>query len=92
MKHFDRTMENAESDYAAWRDANPKSFVVNEKSGEWVLHVASCSHLQQFSAFEAKLVDNPKSCSDNLVELQEHASKHNKALRRCRRRSCAPPL
>jgi hypothetical protein len=62
MKHFDRTVENAESEYAAWRDANPRSFVVNEKPGEWMLHFANCSHLQQFKAFDAKLVESPKTC------------------------------
>jgi len=89
MKHFDRTLENAESEYAIWRDSNPRGLVVNEKLGEWMLHFASCSHLQQFKAFDAKLVESPKTCSDNLAELQEWADRKGEVLLRCR--SCAPP-
>lgn len=89
MKRFDRTIENAENDYASWRDANPQSFVVNEKVNEWMLHIAKCTHLLQFSAFEAKLVDTPKACSDKLAELRKWASDQNKVLRVCK--SCAPP-
>src|SRR5262249_10269122 len=68
MERFDQTLMNAENHYAVWREANPEGLAVNEASGDWMLHVASCSHLDQFSAFKADLLKNPKSCSDNLAE------------------------
>jgi hypothetical protein len=88
MKRFDQTLIDAENLYAAWREANPEGFVLNEGAGDWMLHFASCSHLDQFSAFKADLLKNPKSCSGTLSELEEHASRNGKQLRKCS--SCAP--
>ena len=69
MERFDQTLMNAENHYAVWREANPEGLAVNEASGDWMLHVASCSHLDQFSAFKADFLKKPKSRYDEETEL-----------------------
>ena len=89
MKRFDQSLANAEADYSAWRESNTNGFILNETPGEWLLHRASCSHLQQFAAFEAELVSTPKSCSTDIAELYLYARQQGEQLRRCS--SCSPP-
>lgn len=88
MKRFSRNVKDAETRYATWREANPEGFVINEKSDGWMLHTASCSHLNPLRAVDTTLMETPKSCSSDVSDLQQYSESQDQILRKCRQ--CDP--
>jgi len=75
--------DHGQQQYEAWRAQNPRSFVVSCKRGEWMLHRAGCSHLDQVHMTVADLMGSEKICCTDRAMLERNARAFGRDLVAC---------